>query len=69
MAIPIARDLLDVVKIWINIDGNNGSKRYDIDIYCQGPEWRSKGFSCRSLFIKKLLTKEIDPTTALIHKI
>jgi len=36
MAIPTACcDSHDVVKFIVNIDENNGSKRYD-NIYCQG---------------------------------
>jgi len=33
----------------------------DLDIYCLGQdsEQHSEDFSCRSLFVKKLLTKEI----------
>jgi len=37
---------------------------FDLDIYCHGhnPEQHSEDFSRRSLFVKKLLTKEFIKT-------
>jgi len=42
----------------INIDNRRLSSD-DLDIWCQDPKWPPTNFNRRSIFVKKLLTKEI----------
>lgn len=50
-----------ILNTVVNVD-NNGVSFNDLDIFCQehSPEQHAKSWSCCSLFIKKLLTKEHD---------